>query len=99
MTHFTDESGPRHTDLAEAQKDIDDLHAVLASQPVIEQAKGILMARHHCGPDQAFRLLAEASQRDNRKLRDLAAAMVDSVQARPTIRPSRSTPTLHHEAS
>jgi hypothetical protein len=43
------------------------------SQPVIEQAKGILMARHCCGPDRAFRLLAEASQRVNRKLRDVAA--------------------------
>jgi AmiR/NasT family two-component response regulator len=50
---------------------------------VIEQAKGILMAHHKCGPDHAFRLLAEASQRQNRKLRDVAAAVVASVQATP----------------
>jgi AmiR/NasT family two-component response regulator len=78
------EPGPRHTDLAEAQKDIDNLHAALTSQPVIEQAKGILMAHHNCGPDRAFRLLVEASQRDNRKLRDVAAAVVTSVQATPS---------------
>ncbi len=83
MAHFHHASGPRHNDLAEAQKDIDDLHAALTSQPVIDQAKGILMAQHRCGPDEAFRLLAEASQRENRKLRDLAAAVVDSVQATP----------------
>src|SRR4029450_1383531 len=93
MERFTQVSGPRHTDLAEAQKDIDNLHAALASQPVIEQAKGILMAHHNCGPDHAFRLLAgasqasrllaKASQRQNRKLRDVAAAVVASIQATP----------------
>jgi AmiR/NasT family two-component response regulator len=51
---------------------------------VIEQAKGILMAHHNCGPDRAFRLLVEASQRENRKLRDVAAAVVTSVQATPS---------------
>ena len=80
MERFNHQPGPRHTDLAEAQKDIDHLHAALTSQPVIEQAKGILMARHRCGPDQAFRLLAEASQRENRKLRDVAEAMVQGAQ-------------------
>jgi AmiR/NasT family two-component response regulator len=83
MERFTPELGPRHTDLAEAQRDIDHLHAALTSQPMIEQAKGILMAHHRCGPDQAFRLLAQASQRQNRKLRDVAAAVVASVQATP----------------
>ena len=83
MASFCHEPGPRHTDLAEAQKDIDNLHAALTSQPVIEQAKGILMARHRCGPDQAFRMLVEASQRDNRKVRDVAAAVVACVQTTP----------------
>jgi AmiR/NasT family two-component response regulator len=88
MERFNHEPGPRHTDLAEAQKDIDNLHAALTSQPVIEQAKGILMAHHNCGPDHAFRLLADASQRQNRKLRDIAAAVVASVQATPRDWPS-----------
>ena len=38
------------------------------------------MARHSCSPDQAFRLLANASQRETRKLRDVAAAVVQSSQ-------------------
>jgi len=83
MDSFNHEPGLRHTDLAEAQKDIDNLRAALTSQPVIEQAKGILMAHHRCGPDQAFRMLAQASQRENRKLRDIAAEVVACVQATP----------------
>ena len=42
----------------------------------IEQAKGILMVTQHCSPDAAFDLLRRASQRENRKLRDIAADLV-----------------------
>jgi hypothetical protein len=52
------------------------LEARLASLPVIEQAKGIIMARHGCSEDQAFDALRRASQRENIKLRDLAASIV-----------------------
>src|SRR5438105_8986445 len=39
------------------------LQAQLASLPVIEQAKGVLMARTGCDADQAFDLLRRAAQR------------------------------------
>jgi GAF domain-containing protein len=42
----------------------------------IEQAKGILMVTQRCSPDEAFDLLRRASQRENRKLRDIAADIV-----------------------
>jgi hypothetical protein len=48
--------------------------------PVIEQAKGILMAQHGGGPEEAFDLLRRASQRSNVPVRDLAARLVHSVQ-------------------
>lgn len=51
------------------------MHA-LESRAAIEQAKGMLMGRHHCSADEAFTMLARASQRSNRKLRDIAEAMV-----------------------
>ena len=44
--------------------------------PVIEHAKGILMAQQRCGPDQAFELLLPASQRANVKVHVLAEQMV-----------------------
>jgi hypothetical protein len=48
--------------------------------PVIEQAKGILMAQHGCGPDEAFDLLRRASQRFNVPVRSLAVRLVYNVQ-------------------
>jgi ANTAR domain-containing protein len=52
------------------------LVARLETLPVIEQAKGIVMARHRCGPDEAFDLLRKASQRGNVPIRELAARLV-----------------------
>ena len=52
------------------------LQARLASMPVIEQAKGILMAQYGWPEDQAFAVLRWVSQRENIKVRDLAASIV-----------------------
>src|SRR5262249_57504615 len=55
------------------------LQAQSATMPVIEQAKGILMAQHGCGPNEAFDLLRRASQRFNVPVRVLAARLVHGV--------------------
>jgi GAF domain-containing protein len=47
-----------------------------ADRAVIEQAKGMLMASSDIDADRAFELLVAASQRENRKLRDIAAEIV-----------------------
>ena len=52
------------------------LQAKLDSMPVIEQAKGILMAQRRCGADEAFDLLRLASQRANVKVNVLAERIV-----------------------
>jgi hypothetical protein len=52
------------------------LQARLGTLPVIEQAKGILMAQSGCQPEEAFDILRRASQRTNVKVRDLAADIV-----------------------
>lgn len=49
--------------------------AALAGRDVIGVAKGILMARSNVSDDEAFDLLRKASQRMNRKLRDVAEAI------------------------
>ena len=51
-------------------------YARLASMPVIEQAKGILMAQCDWSEGQAFDALRRLSQRENIKARDLAAKVV-----------------------
>ena len=53
------------------------LQARLETMPVIEQAKGILIAQTGCSPDEAFTLLRQASQRSNVRVSALAASIVD----------------------
>ena len=53
------------------------LQAAMQSRAVIEQAKGMVMAREGCTADEAFTLLARTSQRDNIKLRELSRQIVD----------------------
>ncbi len=58
----------------------DHLERRAESRAVIEQAKGVLMAQRHVDADAAFEILREASQRYNRKLRDIAQAIVDGTR-------------------
>jgi GAF domain-containing protein len=53
--------------------------AAMDSRAVIEQAKGMIMAERRCTADEAFAVLAWISQDTNRKLRDVAAALVASA--------------------
>src|SRR5262252_8497614 len=65
------------------------LQARLASMPVIEQAKGIIMAQCGWPEDQAIDALRRASQRHNIKVRDLAAQVVAQTARRASAQPRR----------
>lgn len=52
----------------------------MESRAVIEQAKGVLMGQRRCTGDDAFDILRDISQRSNRKLRDVAEALVAQTQ-------------------
>ncbi len=54
------------------------LQGAFGRRAVIEQAKGILMARHGLGQEQAFQMLRAHSQRNGHKVVDIAQAIVDS---------------------
>lgn len=58
-----------------------DLNEAMKSRAVIEQAKGILMAQGRTA-DEAFQILVRASQRENVKLREVAAQMVRRAEQR-----------------
>lgn len=62
-----------------SQRLVENLHAALASRAVIEQAKGIVMARERCTAERAFDILVGVSQRTDEKVRDVAARVVDSA--------------------
>jgi GAF domain-containing protein len=71
----------------------ENLATAMQSRAVIEQAKGILMGAQRCTADEAFQILVRASQRENRKLRDIAEELVGrSSQARPSPAPPRQSP-------
>jgi GAF domain-containing protein len=55
------------------------MQAAMESRAVIEQAKGIIMGERRCGADEAFAVLTKLSQDSNRKLREVAAALVAQV--------------------
>ena len=54
------------------------LQGAFGRRAVIEQAKGILMARHAIDQEQAFRMLRAHSQRNGHKVVDVAEAIVES---------------------
>lgn len=62
----------RHRELSEG------LQQAMQSRAPIEQAKGILMARHNVTADAAFEMLRQASSRRNVKLRLLAEHVVET---------------------
>lgn len=57
------------------------MRAAMQSRAVIEQAKGIIMVERHCPADEAFATLTKISQNSNRKVRDVAAALVARAAA------------------
>src|SRR6266508_5249800 len=54
------------------------LQGAFGRRALIEQAKGILMARHSTNADRAFEMLREHSQQNGRKVIDVAEAVVES---------------------
>jgi AmiR/NasT family two-component response regulator len=54
-----------------------DLKGAFGRRAVTERAKGILMERHSVGEEAAFELLRSHARGTNRKLIDVAAAVVD----------------------
>jgi AmiR/NasT family two-component response regulator len=60
-----------------------DLEGAFGRRALIERAKGILMERHSIDDASAFEMLREHSRTANRKLIDIAAAVVDGHRLLP----------------
>jgi AmiR/NasT family two-component response regulator len=69
-----------------------DLKGAFGRRALTERAKGILMERHSIDEDSAFAMLREQSRIDNRKLIDLAAAVVDGHRLLPRHPQARPEP-------
>jgi AmiR/NasT family two-component response regulator len=69
------------------------LQGAFGRRALIEQAKGILMARHSVDADRSFNILREHSQHNGRKVVDVAQAIVDShLLLLPPAEPAVATP-------
>jgi hypothetical protein len=55
------------------------LRRAAATRAVIDQARGIVMERGRCSPQEAWEVLAEVSQHTNTKLHRIAEDLVASV--------------------
>jgi AmiR/NasT family two-component response regulator len=58
------------------------MREAMTSRAAIEQAKGVLVAREGCTPEEAFGLLVGESRRRNRKLALIAADLIAEAQVR-----------------
>ncbi len=73
-----------HPLLEQARTELEQLREALVTRAVIDQAKGIVMARQGVGPDGAFAVLVRESQHRNVKVRQIAAELVATTTA-PTL--------------
>ncbi len=61
------------------------MQVAMETRSVIEQAKGIIMGERRCTSEDAFKILTKVSQDSNRKLRDVAQALVDRAAEPPKL--------------
>jgi GAF domain-containing protein len=67
-----------------SRETVTQLERALLSRPEIDMAKGAIMARHGCNPDEAFARLVEQSQRRNVRLHVIAQELLASFQTAST---------------
>jgi response regulator NasT len=67
----------RYRDAAQLSEKVDQLETALERRSVIERAKGIIMERHSIDEHAAFSLLREHARSSNRRVLDVARAVVE----------------------
>lgn len=65
--------------LAQHSQTAEDLRLAMTSPTVIDMAVGVIIAQNRCTQQEAFGLIKAASNNRNLKLRDVAAAIVESA--------------------
>ncbi|WP_019355606.1 ANTAR domain-containing protein [Streptomyces sp. AA1529] len=69
--------------------EVGQLREALASRPVIDQARGMVMALAPCDAETAWQVLVRVSQHSNVKLRSVAAALVSGAEGTAVPKPVR----------
>ncbi len=66
----------RFAEFQQLHKEVDDLRDALETRKLVERAKGILMCRLDLSEEEAFRRLQRRSQNENKKLGEIAQAII-----------------------
>jgi AmiR/NasT family two-component response regulator len=64
--------------IGEAETTVGQLRHALQTNRTTGTAVGVVMTRYDLDPEQAFQVLVRTSQQSNRKLRDIAAEVVNT---------------------
>ncbi|MEW2569528.1 ANTAR domain-containing protein [Streptomyces sp. NPDC047070] len=64
-------------------QEIAQLRTALERRPVIDMARGVLMALWSCSADDAWGVLVNVSQHSNTKLYDIAEAVLATLRGEP----------------
>lgn len=78
--HLDGVRGDEIVDVDALRAEVAQLRTALTRRPVIDMAKGAIMALTRCDEDTAFKQLSEVSQTHNVKLYELATALVGDLQ-------------------
>ncbi|MEU0413614.1 ANTAR domain-containing protein [Streptomyces griseorubiginosus] len=68
---------------AELLKERDQLKRAMKSRPVIDMARGVLMAGYGCPPHEAWEILLTVSQHANTELHTVADAIIQAAAGTP----------------
>ncbi|MEU6767742.1 ANTAR domain-containing protein [Streptomyces sp. NPDC046853] len=81
---------PHTPEVEGLRREVAQLREALAARPVVDQARGVLMAVGSCGAEPAWDVLVETSQRTNTKLRRVAEMVVASAEGQKIPEPVRT---------
>ncbi|MBI5598764.1 MAG: response regulator [Deltaproteobacteria bacterium] len=68
----------RYEQFKKLKDEVKDLRDAVEARKLIERAKGILMRRCKIGEEEAFKLLQAHSQKENKKMKDIAEMIVEA---------------------
>ncbi|WP_051716840.1 ANTAR domain-containing protein [Streptomyces megasporus] len=77
-------------ELDRLRAEVAQLRRAMATRPVIDQARGMVMAAGRCTPRIAWEVLVEVSQHTNTKLHTVAARLVATTAGDPLPEPIRA---------
>lgn len=68
----------RYTEFSSLKSEVTDLKDAIETRKLVERAKGILMKRCNISEEDAFKLLQAHSQKENKKMREIAENIISA---------------------